>query len=462
MSQNFFSNLLFFLFLYAIMIIDEVIFRHYSPRNEIMLFLVRIYIKSFAKRREFLFGGIRLNNNYNRPTNRPVQNGARPVQNGTRPVQNGSRPVQNGNRPTQNTRPNQPKKKMRFHPNKDGIMAIIALFLILVLIITIVVCVVKAISDAISSDKSDTTTITTVDTSTTSATTVATTVLTDLATTAPVVGAWNEGYVLQNYANTKVHEGNLILVNYKYEYTFPSTMEKKIDSLWGKEGYSSAYVLGTDTRLNTSIVHDLAQMLTAMKAANGATLTTGYNLQVASGYRSYSYQNDLYNKAVANGTEGYSAIAGHSEHHTGLAFDIKVFYKAEDGKTATYDLRAAEQDWILANAANYGFILRYPAEKVDITKILEESWHFRYVGVPHATYITEKAICFEEYIDLLRENHTYGVSDPLSVTAGGKDYVVYFVPASVESDVTAVTVPASGNYTVSGNNVDGFIVTVEK
>ncbi len=444
---------------------------------------ISIYIIFFAARREFLFGGIRLNNNnYNRPTNhpvhngrpvqngarpvqngaRPVQNGARPVQNGARPVQNGARPVQNGARPAQNGRPNQPKKKMRFHPNKDGIMAIIALLLIVVLIITVVVAVVKAISDAIDSGKTDDTTITTVDTNITSSTTEATTVLTDLATTAPVVGAWNEGYILQNYANTKVNEGDLILVNYNYEYTFPSTMEKKIDSLWGKEGYNSAYVLGNDTRLSTSIVHNLASMLTAMKTANIVTLSNGYSLQVASGYRTYSYQNDLYNKAVANGTEGYSAIAGHSEHHTGLAFDIKVFYKSPDGKTATYDLRAAEQDWILANCANYGFILRYPAEKVDITKILEESWHFRYVGVPHAKYITDNALCLEEYIDLLRENHTYGQSEPLSVTAEGKEYIIYFVPASVENSVTAVTVPASGSYTVSGNNVDGFIVTVEK
>ncbi|MBO5006827.1 MAG: M15 family metallopeptidase, partial [Clostridia bacterium] len=370
-----------------------------------------------------------------------------------------ARPVQNGARPTQNARP--PKKKMRFHPNKDGIMAIIVLLLIVAIAITVVVCVVKGITNAINSSKTDDTTVTTATTET-SSTTEASTVLTDIITTAPVVGAWNEGYELLNFANTKVHEGDLVLVNHNYEYTFPSTMEKKIASLWGLEGYNTAYVLGNDTRLNTSIVHNIAQMLTAMKAANIATLSNGYNLQVASGYRTYSYQNELYNKAVANGTEGYSAIAGHSEHHTGLAFDIKVFYKAPDGKTATYDLRAAEQDWILANCANYGFILRYPAEKVDITKILEESWHFRYVGVPHAKYITDNAICLEEYIDLLREKHTYGTSEPLSITANAKEYLVYFVPASVENDVTAVTVPSSGNYTVSGNNADGFIVTVEK
>ena len=423
---------------------------------------VGVYIIFFAARREFLFGGIGLNNNnYNRPTNRPVQNGARPVQNGTRSVQNG-RPMQNGTRPTQNTKPVQPKKKMRFHPNKDGIMAIIALLLIAVLVVVVIVSVVKAITDAIGSGKTDDTTITTLDTSLTSATTKATTVLTDLVTTAPVVGAWNEGYIMENYANTKVNEGDLVLVNYKHEYTFPSTMEKKIDSLWGKEGYNSAYVLGTDTRLSTSIVHSLAQMLTAMKEANIVTLSNGYSLQVASGYRTYSYQNDLYNKAVSNGTEGYSALAGHSEHHTGLAFDIKIFYKAADGKTATYDLRSSEQDWILENCADYGFILRYPEEKVDVTKILEESWHFRYVGVPHATYITENAICLEEYINLIREKHTYGKSEPLSVTANEKEYLVYFVPASVENSVTSVTVPASGSYTVSGNNIDGFIVTVEK
>ena len=401
-----------------------------------------------------------MNNNDSNFNNRQYgqngQNGNRPQQNGTRPQQNGTRPTQNGARPPQNGKP--PKKKMRFHPNKDGIMAILALLLVVILIITIIVCVVKAISDAIASGGDDTTasSITTIDTSSTDGTTEATT--TAFVTTAPPVGAWNEGYVLQNYNNTKIGEGNLVLVNYANEYTFPAAMEKKIISMWGQTGHNSTYVLGSDVKLNTTIVPSLANMLTEMKSENLTTLGGGDRLIINSGYRTLEKQQDLYNTAVSNGTEGYSAKAGYSEHHTGLAFDIKIY----TSKNAMVDLRADEQDWLLANCAKYGFILRYPAEKTDITQILEESWHFRYVGIPHAQYIMENELCLEEYIDLLREKHTYGKSEPLNYTAGDNEYIIYFVPASETGDTTAVPVPTSGSYTVSGNNVDGFIVTITK
>ncbi len=397
-----------------------------------------------------------MNNNTNFNRSPGQQNASRPTQNGARPTQNGARPTQNGARPVQNSGKT-PKKKMRFHPNKDGIMAILVLLLIVVLVITIIVCIVKAISDAVSSGNDDTTetTITTIDTSTT---TEATTVITDIVTTSPVVGAWNEGYVLENYSNSKVNEGNLVLVNYANEYTFPATMEKKIVDMYGQTGHGSVYVLGSGVKLNTTIISSLAQMLTEMRAANTLTLGSGDRIMINSGYRTLDYQQTLYDKAVSNGTEGYSARAGYSEHHTGLAFDIKIY----TSKSATVDLRANEQDWIMANCAKYGFILRYPAEKTDITQILEESWHFRYVGVPHAQYIMENDLCLEEYIDLLREKYTYGVNEPLNYTVDGTEYIIYFVPASLVNDTTSVTVPASGTYTVSGNNVDGFIVTVTK
>ncbi len=388
-------------------------------------------------------------------SNRPQQSGNRPQQGGSRPQQGGSRPQQSGARPPQKGKP--PKKKVRFHPNKDGIMAIIALLLGVILVITIIVCVVKAISDAVSSDKPTTESyITTSDTLDSSTTTESTT--TAFVTTAPQAGAWNEGYVLQNYSNTKVGEGDLVLVNYEYEYSFPSSMEKKIISMYGQTGHGTSYVLGSNIKLNTTIVPSLVKMLDDMKEANADTLSNGDKLLISSGHRTLEYQQELYDKAVASGTEGYSAKAGYSEHHTGLALDLKIY----TSKGATIDLRANEQDWLTSNCANYGFIIRYPSEKTDITQILEESWHFRYIGVPHAQYITENGLCLEEYIELLREEHTYGKAEPLKYTSGDNEYIIYFVPANEAESSTAVPVPASGKYTVSGNNADGFIVTVTK
>ena len=89
----------------------------------------------------------------------------------------------------------------------------------------------------------------------------------------------------------------------------------------------------------------------------------------------------------------------------------------------------------------------YAADKVGTTQFASEPWHFRYVGIPHAKYITENNLCLEEYIELM---HSYTVENPLSY----EGYSIYFCPEN------ALYVPQSGNYTVSGNNVDGFIVTV--
>lgn len=115
-----------------------------------------------------------------------------------------------------------------------------------------------------------------------------------------------------------------------------------------------------------------------------------------SGYRSYSYQLNLYNNYVAlDGkaiADTYSARAGHSEHQTGLAMDIlngSWKFIAESDK---------EYTWLINNSYKYGFILRYPEGKENITGYMYEPWHYRYVGVELATELTELGLTYEEYI----------------------------------------------------------------
>ena len=94
------------------------------------------------------------------------------------------------------------------------------------------------------------------------------------------------------------------------------------------------------------------------------------------------------------------AIPGTSEHHTGLAADIVT------PTHQTLDPEFADTDagkWLQENAAEYGFILRYPEDKQDITEIIYESWHYRYVGVDHAMAIKENGLCLEEYLEILKE-----------------------------------------------------------
>ena len=127
----------------------------------------------------------------------------------------------------------------------------------------------------------------------------------------------------------------------------------------------------------------------------------GVHLVCGSGYRSAEFQKVLYdNYVAANGVEAadtYSARPGYSDHQTGLATDLC-------GSDDTYDLSQAFEDtqegiWLKDNAHKFGFIMRYPKGKDDITGYMYEPWHFRYIGVEEATKIYEKGeyYSFEEY-----------------------------------------------------------------
>lgn len=116
-----------------------------------------------------------------------------------------------------------------------------------------------------------------------------------------------------------------------------------------------------------------------------------------SSYRSYSRQESIYNGYVkdkgVDWANKWSAKPGHSEHQTGLALDVCV--KGE------YDFdnfeNTNEYKWLKINSYKYGFILRYPEGKEDITGYNFEAWHYRYVGIDVATFIYENDITFEEY-----------------------------------------------------------------
>jgi len=124
----------------------------------------------------------------------------------------------------------------------------------------------------------------------------------------------------------------------------------------------------------------------------------GLNLYISSGYRSYYDQKYIYNNYVANDgkekADTYSARAGHSEHQTGLAFDLNSI---DDSFTNT-----PEGKWVHDNCYKYGLILRYPKGKDNITGYMHESWHLRYVGIDLATklYNNGNWITLEEHFGI--------------------------------------------------------------
>ena len=156
----------------------------------------------------------------------------------------------------------------------------------------------------------------------------------------------------------------------------------------------------TGTKANRTAVEALGKMLSAA-ISEGVS-----NFQISSAYRTYSEQQKLVDNSVAKyqkNNPGWSrdrclsatyqtvAPAGSSEHQTGLAFDITVPGVSFTG--------TEQQKWLHQHCAEYGFIVRFTAEKQKLTGFVAESWHFRYVGVEAAKTITQNNWCLEEYIE---------------------------------------------------------------
>lgn len=238
--------------------------------------------------------------------------------------------------------------------------------------------------------------------------------------------------------------GNLILVNNDYAFTF-STSPKAVKSeelvpFYGNQ--SDDYVVSYPSRETLTP--------TAIKAFNGLTAEfageTGIrNLLVLDSYRTYEDQERVYE----NKGGSIATLPGHSEHHTGLAFDLEIYNVGDFDGTGEYA-------YIAKNCHKYGYILRYPEDKTSITGISYEPWHFRYVGKEHANYMHQNNLCLEEYISLLA---SYPIdSARLTInTDDGETYIVY--SQSVNGSDGEIYVPKNYAYSLSGDNCGHVIVS---
>lgn len=128
----------------------------------------------------------------------------------------------------------------------------------------------------------------------------------------------------------------------------------------------------------------------------------GMDLMFVSGYRSYDLQKSVYDGNVASdgraNADKYSARPGHSEHQTGLAVDFGVGSRQCELEECFGD--TSEGKWLVAHAADYGFVLRYPKNKEGIVGYNYEPWHFRYVGEGLATSVNKSGLTLEELFGL--------------------------------------------------------------
>lgn len=275
-----------------------------------------------------------------------------------------------------------------------------------------------------------------------------------------------QGFHVQKQ-NTEVDFGNLVLVNYDHKYERADTVELTNVRANRKSNVQVSGIALSLTQQTLDAFDKLSDDLDSIGCP--------YSLLLNSGYRSSADQQEVWDTYLnQNGQDyvnSYVAVPWYSEHHTGLAADITFFTE----NYTTMPLSDTEYGtWITDNCDNYGLILRYPENKVEITRIAHEPWHFRYVGITHAKACNHLGMCFEEYTEYVK-NHTldgkilnmksdytfeeYTAND-LPGTING--WIIYYVPAS-EGESTDILIPfdeASVDYEISGNNDGGFVVTV--
>ena len=255
------------------------------------------------------------------------------------------------------------------------------------------------------------------------------------------------GYELRFMTEQDMHKGNLVLVNKEYAYEFldfadTTELVSIYDIMTG--GYD---VASTEVMMQSYAADALNNML-----SDFYNNTWRDDILVLCGYRTMEESQELYDaSAIENGkdhADRYVMQPGHSEHHSALTADLGIM-----GWDGSVDYFNESDSWLSSNCCKYGFIVRYPEEKADITGIDSEPWHFRYVGVANATAMANEGLCMEEYINFIKSYTAGGLH--YQVTTADGIYDIYY------AEGTQVPVPQMQSYEISGNNVDGFIVTVK-
>lgn len=189
------------------------------------------------------------------------------------------------------------------------------------------------------------------------------------------------------------------------------------DSLWvivnktrrlNPANYTPANLVTPNIPLRDNITNDekqvSADMTTALEKMVDDANTQGVHFNLQSGYRSYQFQVKLYNTYVREQSksvaDSQSARPGYSEHQTGLAVDLGGTSKPSCNVEDCF-AKTIEGKWLAANAYSYGFIIRYPSGKEDITGYVYEPWHIRYVGTALSEQMHEHGIeTLEQFFDL--------------------------------------------------------------
>ena len=237
------------------------------------------------------------------------------------------------------------------------------------------------------------------------------------------------------------HTGTLVVVNSDTPYVAPADQSNLV-SLWDNEADVNPYFNLNQTSMDKTALAAVSAMVTDFQKAadlHNVTIRVAYPNTEEEGYRP-------------------------DDHLTGLGCLLKFVTEEpmeEEDEFETpmqilyHDL--SEDDaygWLYENCHKYGFVLRYPADKASVTGVSDYTDYFRYVGIPHATYMAKKGLCLEEYVKLVKGRTS---ADPLLVTVGDETYQIFYADISQSS---TVYYPAYHEMTWSGVGKNGVILTL--
>ncbi len=216
------------------------------------------------------------------------------------------------------------------------------------------------------------------------------------------------------------------------EWTYPISREILLDPddvirLVNKENLLEKSYPDASTLVNATVSKTSSSKMQVREIAHEAMVTMfaaakdeGIKLYLESAYRAYSTQATIYENRLKknNGKDdGYVQKPGASEHQTGLGVDILSWAWRDSAMNEKF-AQTQEAQWMAANCARFGFIIRYPKDKEEITGIKYEPWHLRYVGVEVATYMTENNLCLEEFTAQYRAalaDYDYQLQHPVTL-----------------------------------------------
>lgn len=259
-----------------------------------------------------------------------------------------------------------------------------------------------------------------------------------------VQSSQRETYTNVSLETSKIHSGRLILVNQAHPCEFDH----------------QAIADGTSPEMTFVTIKSMLDTKTgSMKPYTAADWEVGLDTKAAQAmdewFTEFSHSTGHHDLRMIG---GYKPDSTDPDFQVGRTITVGIF--PQTGSSYAYKPEG-EYAWLSEHAQEYGFILRYPEEKSDFfddTITERRTATFRYVGTPVAVYMTEHNLCLEEF---LQEIKNYTLENRLVIPLDGKVCYMYYVPADMGSEVTTFRVPDNRDfYEVSGNNMDGFVITI--